>query len=180
MNYQKPSFQNIVYVAYIQTPIGQMLAVVDETYLYILTFADQNNIQQLLQRLTNLLDCIILEQKANLHNKVQQELDLYFNHKLEIFTIPLQPTGTQFQKCAWQALSQIPYGTTTSYNKQAAVAGNPKAYRAVANANKNNPIAIIIPCHRVIKSNGDLCGYNGGIENKKALLSLEQSNIKSI
>jgi len=91
------------------------------------------------------------------------------------FTVPLAPVGTDFQKKVWEILRTIPYGTTRSYQQQADILGNPKAVRAVANANGLNKISIIIPCHRVIGTNGTLTGYGGGIWRKQKLLELEKA-----
>ena len=105
--------------------------------------------------------------------QTRRELDLYFNGKLRTFTIPLAPRGTAFQKAAWIALTQIPFGETRTYGQQAAMLGNANASRAVGAANGKNPIGIIVPCHRVIGANGSLTGYAGGLHNKEFLLNLE-------
>jgi len=160
--------------SHLDTPLGAMLAIADDTHLYILKFTDQNNLQKSIDQLQKTIGFIITQGSNNLLVAVQDELDAYFKGTLQQFSIPVQLFGTQFQQKSWQALTQIPYGYTTSYGQQAIIVGNAKAYRAVANANRNNPIAIIIPCHRIIKSSGDLCGYNGGVHRKQALLQLEQ------
>jgi methylated-DNA-[protein]-cysteine S-methyltransferase len=107
-------------------------------------------------------------------DKARRELDRYFDGKLKAFTAPVAPEGTPFQQRCWAALQKIPYGATRSYGEQAAAIGSPQASRAVGLANGRNPIAIIIPCHRVIGANGSLTGYGGGMERKKFLLELEQ------
>ncbi len=104
----------------------------------------------------------------------RRELDLYFKGKLKDFSVPVAPRGTPFQRACWSALQAIPYGVTRSYGQQALAIGSPKAVRAVGLANGRNPIAIIIPCHRVIGANGGLTGYGGGMERKQFLLDLEQ------
>lgn len=106
--------------------------------------------------------------------QARRELDLYFAGKLKAFTIATAPEGTPFQKRVWLALSKIPYGTTRTYGQQAAAIGSPKACRAVGLANGKNPISIIVPCHRVIGSNGSLTGFGGGVPRKQFLLDLEQ------
>lgn len=105
----------------------------------------------------------------------QRELDAYFLGKLRVFETPVAPDGTPFQQQVWAALLKIPYGLTSSYAQQAAAIGSPKAMRAVGLANGRNPIAVIIPCHRVIGANGSLTGYGGGMERKRFLLDLEQA-----
>lgn len=107
---------------------------------------------------------------------VFQELDEYFQGKRKTFDIPLRTHGTAFQEKVWAALRAIPYGEVRSYKEVAEAIGHPKAYRAVGMANNANPIFIIVPCHRVIGSDGSLTGYGGGLPMKKALLSLEKGN----
>lgn len=101
------------------------------------------------------------------------ELAAYFAGRLTEFSLPLDPAGTQFQRQVWAALQQIPYGETWSYSQLAAKIGNPAAVRAVGLANGRNPIAVVIPCHRVIGANGSLTGYGGGLDRKRYLLDLE-------
>lgn len=107
---------------------------------------------------------------------VFRELDEYFQGKRKTFDIPLRTHGTAFQEKVWAALRAIPYGEVRSYKEVAEAIGHPKAYRAVGMANNANPIFIIVPCHRVIGSDGSLTGYGGGLPMKKALLSLERGN----
>lgn len=107
------------------------------------------------------------------------QLDLYFQGKLKEFDLPLRPEGTPFQKKVWRALTAIPYGETKSYKEIAEMAGSVKACRAVGMANHRNPIAIVIPCHRVIGSDGSLTGYAGGIHAKEWLLAFEKENDSS-
>lgn len=104
---------------------------------------------------------------------VCRQLDEYFAGRREVFDLALAPRGTPFQQQVWQALQRIPFGHTWSYAQLAQHIDNPKAIRAVGTANGANPISILIPCHRVIGSNGTLTGYAGGLERKQALLQLE-------
>lgn len=106
------------------------------------------------------------------------QLDEYFAGERTQFEIPLLPIGTSFQQSVWAELQKIPYGQTITYAEEAQRIGNPQAVRAVASANRLNPIAIIIPCHRVIGSNHSLTGYAGGLATKKFLLELEQESLK--
>lgn len=110
-----------------------------------------------------------------LDNAVSQ-LNEYFNSKRTVFDLPFNLKGTKFQIKVWQALLSIPYAQTVSYQDIAIKIGNPKAVRAVGAANAKNPLAIIIPCHRVIGKNGKLTGYNGGLSVKEFLLNLERNN----
>ena len=115
----------------------------------------------------------ILDTKGVLKN-VRKELDAYFAGRLQKFTTRLAFNGTPFQNQVWKQLTRIPYGETISYLDLANRIENPKAVRAVGMANGANPIAIIVPCHRVIGSNGSLTGFGGGLPNKRALLELEK------
>lgn len=107
-------------------------------------------------------------------DQCEQELSAYFAGELQRFTTPIQAKGTPFREKVWEALCQINYGETASYKDIAIKIGNPKSVRAVGGANHNNPISIIIPCHRVIGADGSLTGYGGGLEAKKWLLELEE------
>jgi O-6-methylguanine DNA methyltransferase len=104
-----------------------------------------------------------------------QQLDEYFAGQRRDFSVPLDLRGTDFQLACWRALLEIPYGETRSYRDIAQAIGHPHAYRAVGMSNNRNPVAIIVPCHRVIASSGSLCGYGGGLDIKRKLLDLEQS-----
>lgn len=150
------------YKCSIETPLGTMIATADENAITSLDFADDAvNVQ-------NSEYPILLQ--------LEKELSEYFAGERDHFTLPLNPTGTVFQKEVWKTLLTIPYGKTISYATEAERFGNPKATRAVANANGRNPIAILIPCHRVIATGGGLGGYSGGIEKKEFLLTLEKTN----
>jgi O-6-methylguanine DNA methyltransferase len=105
-----------------------------------------------------------------------RELDEYFNGQRREFSMPLDLRGTPFQLACWRALLAIPYGETRSYADIARAIGHPNAFRAVGMANNRNPIAIVVPCHRVIASSGSLCGYGGGLDLKRKLLDLEEEN----
>lgn len=102
------------------------------------------------------------------------EIESYFAGRLRRFTLPLAPAGTPFQRAVWEALREIPYGKTRSYGAVAARIGHPRAVRAVGMANHRNPVAILIPCHRVVGADGSLTGYAGGLETKRRLLALER------
>jgi O-6-methylguanine DNA methyltransferase len=104
-----------------------------------------------------------------------EQLNQYFAGRRREFSIPLDLRGTEFQLACWNALLEIPYGETRSYRDIAETIGHPHAYRAVGMSNNRNPVAIVVPCHRVIASSGSLCGYGGGLDLKRKLLDLEQS-----
>ena len=117
-------------------------------------------------------------ENKELFREATRQLEAYFSGKLESFDLKLAPEGTEFQKSVWKALCKIPYGETRTYKDIAASIGKPKAYRAVGLANNRNPIAIIVPCHRVIGSNGKLTGYASGLDVKAFLLKLEENKLK--
>ena len=112
-------------------------------------------------------------EEASLIREAFSQVESYLVGNLRKFDLPLEMHGTDFQKEVWNALLSIPYGTTASYKDVALMIGNSKAVRAVGMANNRNPIAIIVPCHRVIGSDGSLVGYAGGMERKRILLELE-------
>ena len=116
-----------------------------------------------------------LQNSNSLLKNAFRQLGEYFEGRRQKFDLSLKPYGTKFQRSAWESLLSIPYGETRSYLQQAEYIHNPKAIRAIGQANSRNPIPIIIPCHRVIGKNGSLTGYAGGLERKKRLLALEHS-----
>lgn len=148
------------YTRIINTPIGVLIAVAEEDAIVSLDFTEE--------------EPLIENSEHPLLLRLEKELNEYFLGKRQTFAIPLNPMGTSFQKGVWETLRTISYGETVSYAKEAGIFGNPKAVRAVASANGRNPIAILIPCHRVIASNGGIGGYSGGIWRKEFLLELEK------
>jgi len=118
----------------------------------------------------------IIPGEASPLRSIEEEIKAYFVGNLKKFNTPIHMLGSPFQKMAWDALTLIPYGETRSYAEQAQTLGKPTAYRAVANANGANSLCIIVPCHRIITSSGELGGYGGGIARKKWLIEHEQKN----
>lgn len=114
------------------------------------------------------------QRKASVFKEVKAQLRAYFKRELRQFDLPLAPKGSVFQHKVWEALRQIPYGQLVSYGDIARAMGNPKAVRAVGGANGKNPISIIVPCHRVVGSDGSLTGFGGGLEIKQRLIDLER------
>jgi O-6-methylguanine DNA methyltransferase len=106
-----------------------------------------------------------------------REIEEYFSGERREFSFPLDLRGTEFQLACWRALLEIPYGETRSYRDIAKAIGHPHAYRAVGMSNNRNPVAIVVPCHRVIASSGSLCGYGGGVDVKRKLLDLEREHV---
>lgn len=144
-----------------ETIIGYLTISADEQGITDVSFGKRNPVHAVCQ------ETPVIKQAVN-------ELQEYFEGRRREFTVPLHPQGTDFQLRVWQVLRTIPYGKTWSYKQVATAAGNPNASRAVGMANNRNPIAIIIPCHRVIGANGRLVGYAGGLDVKEKLLEIEQ------
>ncbi len=149
---------------YHHTPIGKLLLLSHADALTGLHFVDGKHVPAFSEQW--------LADDKPFHN-VRRQLDDYFAGKRRSFDVPLAPVGTEFQRRVWQALQTIPYGETWTYTQLAAQLGQPSAVRAVAAANGRNRVSILIPCHRVIGSNGTLPGYAGGLNCKAALLKLE-------
>jgi len=149
------------YLASFQSPVGFLILKSDEQAITSVSFSETDIQEQ--------NSCAILE-------TCKEQLDNYFSGKSFAFDLPLSPEGTEFQQKVWVELLKIPYGETITYMELAVRLGDAKAIRAVGTANGRNPIAIIIPCHRVIGAGNKLTGYAGGIWRKKILLELEMKN----
>lgn len=117
-----------------------------------------------------------VEGRTPLIDEAAEQLNGYFRGERREFDLPLSPSGTPFRLKVWEELRRIPYGLTVTYGQVAAAVGDPKASRAVGMANNRNPLAIIVPCHRVVGADGSLTGYAGGLANKELLLALEKKN----
>jgi methylated-DNA-[protein]-cysteine S-methyltransferase len=165
----------MIYRKMISTPLGEMIACAVDEGICLLEFTDRKNIEKQLTSLSKSLQAEI-EEREHLHfMQLEKELAEYFEGKRNKFEVPLFTTGTEFQEKVWQLLREIPMGEIRTYRQQSELLGNPKAIRAVGTANGINKIAILIPCHRVIGSNGELVGYAGGIWRKQKLLELEKA-----
>lgn len=168
-----------IVVTRLLTPLGPMIAGATPEGLCLLEFADRRMLETQLDRIRKWFRRPTVPGSNEHIEKVKSELDNYFTGKLTNFTVPLLLNGTDFQVSAWKELMRIPYGHTISYEQQARGMGRPGAQRAVGRANGDNRIAIVVPCHRVVKQNGDLCGYGGGLWRKKFLLDLERKQHSS-
>jgi len=169
--------QRHVVVNRIFTPLGPMLVGVLDDSLCLLEFCDRRMLETQVRRLQHRLDCVMTPGESPVIAEVEQQLKTYFEGKRREFDVPLVTPGTEFQQRVWDGLRQIPFGQVTSYAAQAKRLGCPEAVRAVARANGDNRICIIIPCHRVIGTDGQLCGYGGGIWRKRFLLDLEKQTV---
>lgn len=171
---KNPFLKEMFTRATFSSPLWDLIAIADNTSLWCLDFLDNPFIRKHVERLTNVeYDKIIENHHHDVLAKTMKQVNAYFHWELQVFDLPLFPEWTEFQKKAWKALRDIPFGETRSYGQQAQMIGNPKAVRAIGGANHNNPIILIIPCHRVIGANGELTGYWCGLVRKKWLLDHE-------
>jgi methylated-DNA-[protein]-cysteine S-methyltransferase len=152
----------------VDSPIGPLLIAGDERGLHYLLLGRGHSVSPRPE----------WEPDTGELDEVVQQVTAYFQGHLRAFDVPVCPEGTPFQRSVWRQLQEIPYGETISYAELARRIGNPKAVRAVGLANGANPISIVIPCHRVIGSNGALVGYGGGLQTKEALLALERGQAR--
>ena len=170
---KKSNLKRLITVTRILTPLGPLLAGATEEGICLLEFVDRRMLETQLDRLRKRLDAEVVPGQNPHFEVLNDQLKEYFEEGRKEFTIPLILAGTSFQERVWRILQEIPYGATRSYKEQAEALGDPKAVRAVAKANGDNRISILIPCHRVIGSNGQLVGYGGGLWRKRYLLDLE-------
>lgn len=173
----KSKQQQIVDLKRIETPLGTMYACATEIGICLLEFTDRKMLETEFKFIAKTLNAVIIQGENKHFKTLEQQLQEYFNGNRQAFTVPLHTPGSVFQQLVWNALVDIPYGSTKSYKQQAETIQKPNAVRAVANANGMNKISILIPCHRVIGTDGNLTGYGGGIWRKKWLLDLEQRHI---
>jgi len=165
---------NILNAAWLDTPLGPMLAVADDAALHLLEFAERKNLEQEIKRLRYTTKAGIIPGKNTPITMIENELKDYFDGKITVFETPLFLLGSDFQKLVWEELQKIPMGQTRSYAQLATAIGRSSAYRAVARANSTNHLAIIIPCHRIINSNNELGGYASGVARKEWLINHEK------
>jgi AraC family transcriptional regulator of adaptative response/methylated-DNA-[protein]-cysteine methyltransferase len=169
--------KTVINIIRFPTKLGPMFACATQKGLCLLDFTDRRMLETEFKDLVKRLDAVILPGENKYLDEVQKELKEYFTGKRKKFNVALDPVGTDFQKSVWKVLQKIPYGKTWSYKQQAEDLGDAKGVRAVATANGYNKIAFIIPCHRVIGSDGSLTGYGGGLDRKKWLIDLEKDNL---
>lgn len=163
MNYSKSTNHTESFLYdYYEFPFGKIICVVYK-----------NKLSQIIFNSKSIEHADFLNKTTEIHEKLFKQLDEYVAGTRKLFDIPLNPSGTEFQKKVWNTLLKIPYGETHSYKEQTDQIGDKTAIRAVAAANGKNPIPILIPCHRVIGTNGKLTGYAGGLEIKRWLLEHE-------
>lgn len=166
--------EKVLKAHWLDTLLGPMLAIADEQALYLLEFVDRRGLEKEVERIRQKTKSAIIPGYTKSINSIEKELNQYFEGKLQEFKTPLIFLGSPFQKRVWEELKKIPSGETRSYSDIAIAIGKPTAFRAVAQANGANQIAIVIPCHRVINANGNIGGYGGGLIRKKWLLNHEK------
>ena len=169
---------DFISLTWVETPVGPLVAGANSNGLCFLEFTDRRMLEKQLRTLNQRFHSPIVPGTNDHLDKLKKELNDYFAGNLRKFSLPLVYPGSEFQQRVWNALLQIPYGHTWSYQELADRIGHPDAVRAVGTANGMNRIAIVIPCHRVINKSGKLGGYGGGLWRKKFLLDLEQNNLQ--
>lgn len=169
--------KQVVDVTRIETPLGPMIACANKKGLCLLEFTDRKMLESEFKDIAKRLNANMVLGSNNIFKALKEQLNEYFEGDRKEFDIPLHIPGSPFQQSVWKQLQTIPYGETRSYKEQSTAIGKPEAVRAVANANGMNRITILIPCHRVIGSDGKLTGYGGGLWRKKHLLDLEKDNL---
>ena len=167
---------NIINIMRFTSPLGPMFACATEKGVCLMDFTDRKILEDEFMDLRQRLDAVILPGDNPHLTLLKKQMNEYFAGTRQTFDVPLHTPSTPFRESVWQKLQDIPYGETRSYHQQATALGNPKAVRAVAAANGQNRVNIIIPCHRVIGSDGSLTGYGGGLHRKKWLLDFERKH----
>ncbi len=157
----------------ITSPLGEMIAGATENGICFLEWHDRGGVERIKQRVEKRYKLPLLPGISKHLDELEKEVAEYFAGRLTRFSVPLDIKGTPFERKTWEQLLAIPYGETRTYGRMADLLGKPRASRAVGRANGANYISIVVPCHRVIESNGGLGGYGGGIKRKRHLLELE-------
>ena len=166
---------NRIHIQYYKTSIGEFILGCFDNRLCLLDFRYRKMRTRIDHRIRKGLNAEFSIADHQLLESTRKQISEYLNHQRVTFDIPLIMVGTDFQKRVWRALQKVPYGTTSSYAQLAKTIGQENAVRAVASANGANALSLIIPCHRIIGSDGALTGYGGGVPIKKRLLKLEQT-----
>ncbi len=173
---KKGKQQKVIDFTRIETPLGTMVSCAVEEGVCLLEFTDRKMLETELKSLAKTLNATIIQGYNKHFIELEKQLKEYFDGVRTNFSVSLFTPGSGFQSTVWKALQTIPYGQTRTYKEQAIAIGHPASIRAVANANGMNRVSILIPCHRVIGSEGQLTGYGGGLWRKKYLLELEKKS----
>lgn len=164
-----------IHIQYYKAPCGELILGTFDDKLCLCDWRYRKGAAAIKHRLTKHLGGVFEEDSTEMHRETIRQIEQYFSLQRKRFDLPTLTVGTTFQKRVWQELQKIPYGKTMSYLELAERIGNKNSVRAVASANGANALSIVIPCHRVIGSNGRLVGYAGGLSAKKSLLKLENN-----
>lgn len=159
--------------SWLSTPLGPMLAIASDAGLCLLEFVDRRSIETQISTVRTRTGRVVIPGQHPLLDRIERELVAYFADGRSPFSVPLDPQGTDFERSVWIRLLRVPAGETASYAQIARDINNPGAARAIGRANGSNRIAIVIPCHRVVRADGSLCGYGGGVDRKRWLLTHE-------
>jgi AraC family transcriptional regulator of adaptative response/methylated-DNA-[protein]-cysteine methyltransferase len=170
------NYTAVINMTEFSTPLGPMLAGATSEGICLLEFTNRIRLEKEFSELQRLLNATMQPGRNQHLDQLENELREYFEGKRKSFSVPLHTPGNEFAQAVWKTLREIPYGKTCSYKEQAEMMNNPKAIRAIASTNGRNRLAIIIPCHRVIGSDGNMTGYAAGIDKKKWLLKFEREN----
>ncbi|UCG33608.1 MAG: methylated-DNA--[protein]-cysteine S-methyltransferase, partial [Phycisphaerales bacterium] len=160
----------------LESPVGPMIAGATDAGVCLLEFADRRALARQIETLKRRLGGTMIPGDNDHLVRLGAELAEYFAGQRRQFSVEIVAPGTPFQEQVWAKLREVPYGTTWSYDQLARAIGRPGAHRAVARANGDNRLAILIPCHRILRADGTLCGYGGGLWRKRFLLDLEQAS----
>jgi AraC family transcriptional regulator of adaptative response/methylated-DNA-[protein]-cysteine methyltransferase len=169
--------RNFVFLAWLKSPLGPLVAGATPDGVCLLEFADRPMLETQVADVRKHFGSPAVPGMNRHLRQLATELEAYFAGRLRTFTVPLAYPGTTFQRCVWEELLRIPYGETRSYEELAGVLGRPGGQRSVGRANGQNRIAIVIPCHRVVRKDGQLGGYGGGLRRKQFLLDLESGSL---
>lgn len=168
----------MLYSHWLETTLGSMIAISDNKKIYLLEFVDRRGLENEIKQLRIKLNASIVPGKTSVIEQLRDDLQSYFEGNRQHFTIPINMIGSDFQKIVWHKLIQIPTGEVRTYKQLAESIENDNVARAVANANGKNQLSILVPCHRIINSDGSLGGYGGGLARKKWLIHHEKNMIE--
>jgi len=166
--------QNSIVFKVVDSPIGEIVLGATSCGCCLVEFVDRGGLERIKSQTKKRYKLDLVAGDHPRLDDLEDELHGYFAGTLHAFTVPLDLRGTRFEETVWQELLSIPYGETTTYGEIAKSAQRPLAFQAVGRANGRNPLAIVVPCHRVLEKGGGLCGYGGGVWRKKFLLDLEK------
>ena len=176
LKYQEgQNYDRVLKAGWLETPVGIMLAAGDDNHLYMLNYIEQSSMERKAAVIQKKLQARLEMGDASTIRSVTREMKEYFDGKRQEFETPVAMVGTSFQMRVWTELRRVPFGSTIIYAELAKRIEKPAAFRAVAQASSQNPLAIVIPCHRVINNDGSLGGYSAGLDRKRWLLDFEQS-----